>query len=148
MTDPTALHALVYTSRAAGGLSNADLERILIDASIHNRQQDVTGALLYDGARFLQYLEGPQAGLDNVFARIDASSKHAGIEVLVTGAIAERHFWNWSMACRHADASVIQRLESARWSERAHPHLLDGAQSNTGLQVLSAFWHADPPAQR
>ena len=148
MTDSNNIHALVYTSSAAGGLANTDLERILVDASIHNRQHDVTGALLYDGARFLQYIEGPQAGLDAVFARINASSKHAGVATLVTGAIAERHFWNWSMACRHADASMIQRLESARWTERAHPHLLDGAQTNEGLQLLSAFWHADPPAHR
>lgn len=146
MTHSTPIHALVYASRAAGALSNAYLERILVDASIHNRQHDVTGALLYDGVRFLQYIEGPPAGLAAAFARIQAASKHTGIQVLVQGAIAQRHFWNWSMACRHADASLIQRLESARWTERAHPHLLDDGQANEGLQLLSTFWNADPPA--
>ncbi len=80
-------------------MPNADLERTLVDASIHNRQHGVTGVLLYDGVRSLQYFEGPPAGLEAGSARIQAASKHTGIQVLVQGAIAQRHFWSWSMAC-------------------------------------------------
>ncbi|MEG2803155.1 BLUF domain-containing protein [Stenotrophomonas sp.] len=148
MTQSSAIHALAYTSRAVGGLTNADLERILVDASITNRAHDVTGALLYDGFRFLQYIEGPEAGLQAVLARIEAARSHAGIEMLVNGPVPERHFWNWSMACRHAQASMIQRLERARWTERAHPHLLDQGEVNEGLALLSAFWQQDPPPPR
>lgn len=144
-TESQSLHALVYTSSSVG-LSNADLERLLVDASLHNRIHSVTGALLYDGRKFLQYIEGPSNGLERVFARIQSSSKHAGLEVLFQGGIAERHFWNWSMACRHAEASMIQRLEGTRWTERAHPHLLDEADTNAGLRLLSDFWLIDPPS--
>lgn len=140
------LQALVYRSSSIGGLTNPEIERLMVDAVIHNRTHSVTGALLYDGRRFFQYIEGPADGLARVLARIEASRRHSGIEILFRGEILERHFWNWSMACRHADASVVQRLEEARWTERAHPHLLDDAHANSGLRMLSDFWHIDPPA--
>jgi hypothetical protein len=145
MTEQTQVHALVYASRAVAGIRNADLEQILVDASVHNRMHSVTGALLYDGFRFFQYIEGPLEGLDAVFERIKLSCKHADIDVLFNGSVAERHFWNWSMACRHAEASLIQRLEASRWTERAHSHLLDSSEENGGLRLLSDFWHSDPP---
>lgn len=145
MTEQPEVHALVYASRAVGGIRNGDLEQILVDASLHNRMHSVTGALLYDGFRFFQYIEGPLEGLEAVFERIKLSTKHAHIDVLFTGRIAERHFWNWSMACRHANASLIQRLEASRWTERAHSHLLENAEDNDGLRLLSHFWHSDPP---
>ncbi|OUL17036.1 hypothetical protein B0X78_02410, partial [bacterium AM6] len=96
--------------------------------------------------RFLQYIEGPAEGLGRVLSRIERARKHSGLEVLFRGGIGERHFWNWSMACRHADASLVQCLEGARWTERAHPHLLDEANANSGLRMLSDFWRLDPPA--
>lgn len=148
MTEQTEVNALVYASRVVGGIGNADLEQILVDASVHNRMHSVTGALLYDGFRFFQYIEGPLEGLAAVFERIKQSRKHADIDVLFTGRIAERHFWNWSMACQHADASLIQRLEASRWTERAHAHLLEDAEENEGLRLLSDFWHSDPPPAR
>lgn len=139
------LQALVYRSASAGSLTNPDLDRLLVDASVHNRMHNVTGALLYDGHRFLQYIEGPPDSLGRVLTRIEKSGKHANVQVLFRGAIAQRHFWNWSMACRHADASMVQRLEGARWTERAHPHLLDETDGNAGLRMLSEFWHAAAP---
>ena len=113
MTDSTPIFALAYASRSSSDLQNADLEAILVDASAQNRIADVTGVLLYDGTSFLQYLEGPDEGVASVFDRIKRSSRHADIRVLFSGEVSERYFWNWSMACQHADASLIQRIEAA-----------------------------------
>lgn len=140
-----ALQALVYRSVSTGSLANAELDRLLVDATVHNRMYNVTGALLYDGYRFLQYIEGPLDSLARVLERIESSAKHASLQVLFRGEISQRHFWNWSMACRHADASMVQRLEGARWTERAHPNLLDEQDGNAGLRMLSDFWQIDPP---
>lgn len=140
-----ALQALVYRSVSTGTHTNVELDRLLVDATVHNRMNSVTGALLYDGHRFLQYIEGPADSLARVLARIENSRKHAGLQVLFRGGVRQRHFWNWSMACRHADASLVQRLEGARWTERAHPHLLDESDGNAGLGMLSDFWQLDPP---
>jgi hypothetical protein len=40
---------------------------------------DVTGALLVDGQRFFQYIEGPPDGLEAVRRRIHDSRSHAAV---------------------------------------------------------------------
>lgn len=145
MPDHSPLHALVYISRSALGLTNAELEDILAASSARNRSLDVTGALLFDGLAFLQYIEGPQPAIATVFARVEASRRHSDIRVLARGQVDARYFTRWSMACRHVDASMIQRLEASRWTDRAHPRLLAGSEANSGLGLLHAFWVQDPP---
>jgi hypothetical protein len=148
MTDSTPIFALAYASRSSSDLQNADLEAILVDASAQNRIADVTGVLLYDGTSFLQYLEGPDEGVASVFDRIKSSSRHADIRVLFSGEVSERYFWNWSMACQHADASLIQRIEAARWNERSHPYLEEDGENNPALRLLYEFWSVDAPPTR
>lgn len=145
MTDSPPIYALAYASRSSSNLDNSDLEEILVDASAQNRMADVTGVLLYDGATFLQYLEGPEEGVASVFDRIKQSKRHADIRVLTSGEVPERYFWNWSMACQHADASMIQKIEAARWSERSHPFLEEDAEHNPGLRLLAEFWSVQAP---
>lgn len=145
MTDSSPIYALAYTSRSSSDVENTDLEEILVDGSAHNRIAGVTGVLLYDGTTFLQYLEGPEAGVVSIFERIKRSKRHADIRVLTSAEVPERYFWNWSMACRHADASVIQRIEAARWSERNHPYLEEDAKRNPGLRLLADFWSMQAP---
>ena len=100
---------------------------------------------MFDGLAFLQYIEGPQPAIATVFARVEASRRHSDIRVLARGQVDARYFTRWSMACRHVDASMIQRLEALRWTDRAHPRLLAGSEANSGLGLLHAFWVQDPP---
>lgn len=134
------LHALVYVSDAAGVLDNAYLDSILVDATTLNRVAEVTGVLLFDGQRFLQYMEGSEAAVRAAFLRVQRSRRHFGIRVLMQGEVAQRHFGKWSMACRHADASILQRIERARWDARAVPQLDADSEGNQGLALLQAFW--------
>lgn len=138
------LSAIVYTSKAYPGISAAELDDILVDAMARNRLVDVTGALLFDGHYFLQYLEGPKAGVDAAFERIRASSRHTAVRELYRSEVDERYFWKWTMACKHVNASVIQKLEAARWEERLMPHLAHDSQLHDGLGLLRTFWSDGP----
>ncbi|QHB71791.1 BLUF domain-containing protein [Stenotrophomonas sp. 364] len=140
MIETSNIYALAYSSRCSADVLNSDLDEILVDASAHNRMADVTGVLLFDGVNFLQYLEGPEEAVASVFDRIKSSKRHKDIRVLTSGEVPERYFWNWSMACAHADASMIQRIEAARWGERTHPHLEVDGEQNPGLRLLADFW--------
>lgn len=142
MTDPIPLHALVYVSHALGALDNAYLDSIQVDATTLNRVAGITGVLLFDGQRFLQYMEGSEAALGAAFLRVQRSRRHGGIRVLMQGEVAQRCFGKWSMACRHADASILQRIERARWDARVLPHLDADGTGNDGLALLQAFWAA------
>lgn len=139
MSNPP-LHALVYVSHAAGKLDNAYLDSILVDALALNQVAKVTGVLLFDGERFLQYMEGPEAAVSAAFLRVQRSRRHSGIRVLMRGEVEQRYFSKWSMACRHADASILQRIERGRWESRMLPQMSADTSENDGLALLMQFW--------
>lgn len=67
------LVAVAYLSTAAPFLTEADLEHLLADARSFNSRAQVTGALLVHDATFFQYFEGPEEGVEAVYARVRAS---------------------------------------------------------------------------
>lgn len=54
------LRAIAYTSVAFEGIQASDIDRILAAATSFNKVAGVTGVLMFDGTRFLQYFEGPK----------------------------------------------------------------------------------------
>ena len=80
--------------RALGDLLEGCLER--------NAAVGVTGVLAFDGAHFIQVLEGPIATVERLFARISHDRRHANIELLARES-AERLFATWSMALVYRD---------------------------------------------
>ena len=60
------IRAVVYVSEASDalrgdllGLRSGKLRELVDDATRFNRDAGVSGVLLFDGTRFVQYLEGP-----------------------------------------------------------------------------------------
>ena len=92
------LHSITYTSVASYALSKSDLEHLLSTARKRNLEQHVTGVLLHVEGRFMQYLEGPQDGLEEVLTHIKASPLHHHVDVRAMQAIESREYEAWSMA--------------------------------------------------
>jgi hypothetical protein len=67
-----AIEQMTYISTASPGITNADVESILLKSRHGNRESGVTGMLLFDGRRFLQQLEG--AGEIRATARWSSSA--------------------------------------------------------------------------
>lgn len=95
---------IVYTSTASRGFETGQLGPILYSARFHNRQNQVTGLLLFDGKRFLQALEGDADDVDFTVARIRTDTRHRSIVVLSDRTVERREFGNWDMAARSGDA--------------------------------------------
>lgn len=93
---------LVYISTVKG--EDPDLDSVLMASRRNNARDGVTGLLFYDGKRFLQALEGEEATVGRVFARIQADPRHHALVVLSRRAIIGREFGDWSMA--HAEPGV------------------------------------------
>jgi hypothetical protein len=74
----------------SAGLSDETLRQIVSDSAAFNRRVDVTGALLVDGQRFFQYIEGPPDGLEAVRRRIHDSRSHAAVAPVLDMASAAR----------------------------------------------------------
>jgi hypothetical protein len=98
------LHALVYVSSATRLLSTVELNQLLAAARVRNAQEGVTGVLLYSHGNFMQYLEGPAAGMRHVYDIIKADAKHAAIIELLREPIRSREFSEWSMGFRDISA--------------------------------------------
>ncbi len=98
------LQALVYVSTAAHHLSEAEIGHLLDRARQRNATEQVTGVLLYSHGNFMQYLEGPRAGVARIYEHIVADRLHHGIIELVREPIAVREFSDWTMAFRSISA--------------------------------------------
>lgn len=92
------LHSITYTSVASYALSKADLEHLLSSARKRNLEQHITGVLLYVEGRFMQYLEGPKAGLEVVLPYIKSSPMHHHLDFQSMKAMDAREYEAWSMA--------------------------------------------------
>jgi hypothetical protein len=101
------LHSITYTSVASYALSKADLEHLLSTARKRNLEHHITGVLLYVEGRFMQYLEGPKAGLEVVLPHIKASPMHHHLDMQAMKTIDAREYEAWSMAYVTPDEPAI-----------------------------------------
>lgn len=135
----TALASILYVSKASRPVTTADLVRILVGARRRNLIEDVTGVLLYADGSFMQYLEGPPAGLSRVYHVIKADPLHFGLVDLLRQPVAHREFGEWSMACHivGADGDTALCDRYALLCERLAHALRPRSQA---AELLSRFW--------
>jgi len=120
------------------GLSNGKLDQIVDDAARFNRNAGVTGVLLFDGERFLQYLEGPEDGLSVAYSRVLGASSHNGIVELQRGRVGQRRLPFWPMRWLPVETDELRRLARADWTrfnQRGDPEDVNA----TAMDLLAAF---------
>jgi hypothetical protein len=135
------LSAVAYSSYAIPPLTPRDLDALLVDARSFNQKAGVTGALLHRQGAFLQYFEGPPAGVTSVYERIRSASQHENLVELLNQPIAGRQFADWHMAFADAPASTLQEICTEHW-EMALPSLETPQVLSPGLLLLLDFWKA------
>jgi Sensors of blue-light using FAD len=133
------LFAIIYISTAARGLSPDELEYLRHRAQARNLQEGVTGVLLYADGAFMQYLEGPAAGLARIYGRIKADALHYGMIDLLREPIQAREFAGWSMALRVVSASGLATVSELGPLLNEVPGALDPPRS-MARQLLLDFW--------
>lgn len=110
------LRAIAYVSQSKPDLSAERLQTLVEDAARFNKLAGVTGVLLNDGERFLQYIEGPPDGIDSVYERILQASSHVDIVELARGRVGQRQFPYWAMRVLPVDAALLRQLSAGDWS--------------------------------
>lgn len=98
------MYRLVYISTPKPDISRADVASILRAGRKNNIENDITGLLIQDRRRFLQYLEGDEEKVEQTFARISNDRRHSTIIPLKSGYIFRRQFPKWEMASKYVDA--------------------------------------------
>lgn len=92
------MFCLVYKSSAKTTFKQDDVKEMLEKARLSNARNSITGCLLYYDGEFIQYLEGNQIKVLNLFDKIMADKRHKDITILAYGVKDSREFKDWEMA--------------------------------------------------
>lgn len=138
------MHRLVYTSRATRKdiIGNRrKLEALAGHAAERNVEEQITGALMLVGDRFVQVLEGKFAFLEQTFERICCDFRHTDLRLIDMQPADERLFADWSMACLAADdkapADFVAALEEIDF--------LVGTNPREAVQAMRALLEQTKP---
>ena len=87
-----------YVSVIAHGVTEVEVRAIVSASSVWNQRHDVTGMLVASSNHFAQALEGRDADIELVLARIRADAHHRDMRIQIDVATTVRRFGGWSMA--------------------------------------------------
>ena len=120
---------VIYVSAASPDISEHDTVKFLNEARKANRQNDVSGLMLYMGGCFLLLLEGEAAKVD-IASRTIFSDKREN-RMILREPIAEREFPEWIMGFE-----AVEPLEAGRLL--GEPLLFNPASSAARIESNSA----------
>ena len=112
MVKASASFQLLYISRLAPGCDFSIVKGIVDVARRSNPARGITGALLFDGERFCQLIEGREPEVRMLMSRIEADVRHTRVRVLhdgVSGAGPVMQRW----ASGYCDAPDLDGLDTA-----------------------------------
>jgi len=100
----SALRHFVYCSRAAPGIDQAEVDRIIAASQRHNPRTGITGLLVFGGGVFFQWLEGPRDSILGLVQKLHADPRHDTIIALdESEEVRERMFPDWAMELVDSD---------------------------------------------
>lgn len=133
------MFCLVYRSVALQSFKKDELNELLHKARANNSRDGITGCLLFYEGEFIQYIEGNQLKVLNLFDKINKDNRHESITLLAHGERDSREFNNWEMAYEDffGDNDQINylRLLIHTFKENAHSSIHPDPSAN-------AFWKA------
>lgn len=115
---------MVYASKATFKpfQANASIDQEILDilttARRENQKNNLVGALYYGHGCFFQCLEGKQADIDELYAKLQKDSRHHDLKILSLQPIEERRFSSWEMKYATIDREVrtfLRRHQMAKF---------------------------------
>ena len=140
LLDKSTYHVL-YRSRATHAPTESDSQALLEWSRTYNAAHDITGLLLYSDGQFLQLVEGPEAVVRSLFARIRADARHTQVVTLSDGPAPQRWFADWHMAFGHVEAPDLHQVLGAVATQALPQAPIEDPHLQT---LLHAFGQPDP----
>jgi hypothetical protein len=91
------LRCVLYISTARAGITRDEVDDIVATSKRRNAAEAITGVLLFNGANFMQLIEGPVEPLGGLMRRLYADQRHHGLIKLVDRAIEARACGDWAL---------------------------------------------------
>ena len=86
---------ILYVSQLAQGVDFGVVKDIARTSRAHNPVRGITGALLFDGERFCQLLEGSESEVVSLMLRIERDARHVAIRRLHSGGASAHAMRSW-----------------------------------------------------
>lgn len=108
----SSLNWFLYVSDLAPAMPSNVVGQILRQSRERNRQRQVTGALLFDGERFCQLLEGEPAAVQALISDIECDPRHVRLTVLLHAAASTPRLMTlWQ--CGYCEHESFEAIEAA-----------------------------------
>ena len=104
---------VLYRSRATQAPTETDLQALLEQSRTYNTHQQITGLLLYSDGQYVQLVEGSEAVVRSLYARIRVDPRHTQVVTLSDGPGPQRWFADWHMAFGHVEAPDLYQVLGA-----------------------------------
>jgi len=92
------MFCLIYHSVASPSFGRQDIQQMLDKARVKNEKLRITGCLLFYEGEFIQYLEGNQIRVLELYDEIKKDKRHSDIELISYAEREGREFDGWDMA--------------------------------------------------
>ena len=135
---------VIYVSAASPDISEHDTVEFLNAARKANRQNDVSGLMLYMSGCFLILLEGEAAKVDIASAAIFSDERE--MRMILREPIAEREFPEWIMGFETVDALEAGRLlgEPLVFNSASRVARIESNSAKTLLSIIGRRrWQSD-----
>ena len=106
------IYQLMYYSTACQEQTGAQLRDILEVSRCGNRERNITGLLLYGDGVFFQVLEGAEADVRALYAKIEADDRHHSILEAAEREVPKRNFADWAMGYTALNGEVRAGVSS------------------------------------
>lgn len=134
------LKYLAYVSRQSYILSEDAIADLLKRCRTNNAKNNITGMLIYFDGTFVQFLEGPEETINQLFSTIIKDKRHQDVILLLDGKAEKREFADWSMAYKKISPQEVSQIEGLKNFKKED--LFKGKDPNTehpGLVMIKAF---------
>ncbi|MDP9085739.1 MAG: BLUF domain-containing protein [Pseudomonadota bacterium] len=102
------IKAATYSSFSSPGLQPVELEQILHSSKRNNARDSITGVLMFNGAAFVQTIEGPPPAIDALLMLLATDSRHCQMDVCDERMLQRRIFPDWSMGYVRVDGGWLE----------------------------------------
>ncbi|MBP7234156.1 MAG: BLUF domain-containing protein, partial [Moraxella sp.] len=128
---------LIYTSKITlqASLHTMTLPDIYRQSVARNTETNVSSVLFFKQGNFLQYMEGSERTITQLFDKIKADKRHKNIHVIEQGQAPNALFGHWKMHCINLDSAnemddvddispLLDYFETAQFDSASVPRLL------------------------
>ncbi|WP_338468442.1 BLUF domain-containing protein [Novosphingobium sp. ZN18A2] len=127
----------VYVSESllSGSTTDKEIQKIVDVSRSRNAGCQITGALIFNGSRFAQLIEGPRHEMAAIRASIMDDPRHTHITTIRDEGVSTRQFASWSLVYSGSSHFLARLLDAVELGEKQQ----SGLASDEVIAMFAAF---------